>query len=180
LVQTAKSDILWRSHCHHLDDGRLIVAAHGPHQQSLTLRNGDRMVGKLPHSAVLQVSVGSVPKSHISRLFFGPALIQLKVLRRDPLKLMTSGRFFMDNKAIEAKLREMALELRSVVRMGDNDGWRLSVGNGAVIHNFDDGHLIIHGPGASALRLVLSALPKPSMASKPHTPSSDSRAPRSR
>jgi hypothetical protein len=77
----------------------------------------------------------------------------------------------MDNKTIETKLREMGLELRSVVRMGDNDGWRLSVGNGAIIHNFDDGRLIIHGPGASALRLVLSALLRPSTSSKLHTPS---------
>ena len=38
---------------------------------------------------------------------------------------------------------------------------------GAIIHNFDDGRLIIHGPGASALRLVLSAPPKASRASQP-------------
>jgi hypothetical protein len=76
----------------------------------------------------------------------------------------------MDNEAIEAKLKEMALELRSVVRMGDNDGWRLLVGNGAIINNFDDGRLIIHGPGASALRLVLSKLPKPSTARQLHIP----------
>jgi hypothetical protein len=86
----------------------------------------------------------------------------------------------MDNKAIEAKLREMALELRSVVRMGDDDGWRILVGNGAIIHNFDDGRLIIHGPGASALRLVLSVPPKASTASKPHRPSAGIRAPRPR
>jgi hypothetical protein len=88
----------------------------------------------------------------------------------------------MDNKTIETKLREMGLELRSVVRMGDNDGWRLSVGNGAIIHNFDDGRLIIHGPGASALRLVLSTLPKPSTASQLYTSSSGQRScvPRSR
>ena len=36
----------------------------------------------------------------------------------------------------------MAFELRSIVRMGDNDGWRLSVGNGANIHNFDDEPLL--------------------------------------
>jgi hypothetical protein len=88
----------------------------------------------------------------------------------------------MDNNTIETKLREMGLELRSVARMGDNDGWRLSVGNGAVIHNFDDGRLIIHGPGASALRLVLSTILRPPTASQLRTSPPDQRSctPRSR
>lgn len=82
----------------------------------------------------------------------------------------------MDNEAIEAKLSEMALELRSVVRMGDDDGWRLLVGNGAIIHNFDDGRLIVHGPGASALRLILSAPAKASTGSGAREGSSGVRA----
>jgi hypothetical protein len=52
--KTAKPDVLWRSHCHHLYNGRLILAAHKSHQQSFTLRDGDLMVGQLPHSAILQ------------------------------------------------------------------------------------------------------------------------------
>ena len=63
----------------------------------------------------------------------------------------------MENMAILGKLLEMDLQVRGITRMGDDDGWRLSVANGAIIHNFDDGHIIVHGPGASAIRLVLSA-----------------------
>ena len=89
-------------------------------------------------------------------------LIQRNPLRANGGRLVASHEadleeYLVENKAIQTKLLEMGLEVRAITRMGDDDGWRFSVANGAIVHNFDDGRLIVHGPGASAIRLVLLA-----------------------
>jgi hypothetical protein len=61
----------------------------------------------------------------------------------------------MDKDTLTTKLREAGYPLQMIVRMGDDDGWRLSLTNGTVIHAFDDGRFIVHGPDAASLRLIL-------------------------
>ena len=80
----------------------------------------------------------------------------------------------MDVEAITAMLREMGLEVHQAERLGDDDGWRVAVANGAVIYSFDNGRLVVHGPGASALRMILKAQSDQSAASKLGGPASTS------
>jgi hypothetical protein len=61
----------------------------------------------------------------------------------------------MDKDALAAKLREAGFPIQKIIRMGDDDGWRLLLTNGAVIHAFDDGRRIVHGPSAASLRVIL-------------------------
>jgi hypothetical protein len=61
----------------------------------------------------------------------------------------------MDKEELVAKLKSARFIIQQIVRMGDDDGWRVMLANGAVIHSFDDGRCIVHGPSASPLRAVL-------------------------
>jgi hypothetical protein len=63
----------------------------------------------------------------------------------------------MAKESLVAKLREAGYVIEEIVRMGDNDGWRLALAKGAIIHSFDDGRCIVHGPDAAALRLIVEA-----------------------
>jgi hypothetical protein len=61
----------------------------------------------------------------------------------------------MDKNTLTTKLREAGYQLQTIVRMGDDDGWRLLLTNGTVIHAFDDGRSVVHGVDAPSLRLIL-------------------------
>jgi hypothetical protein len=63
----------------------------------------------------------------------------------------------MGKESLVTKLRDAGYPVLRIVRMGDNDGWRMSLGNGAIIHAFDDGRCIVHGPDAAALRTMLDS-----------------------
>jgi len=63
----------------------------------------------------------------------------------------------MDRDDLTATLTAAGFVIRQIIRMGDDDGWRAMLMNGAVIHCFDDGRCIVHGPSASLLRTVLRA-----------------------
>ncbi|MFI5012188.1 MAG: hypothetical protein ACHQAY_07570 [Hyphomicrobiales bacterium] len=63
----------------------------------------------------------------------------------------------MDKESVVAKLRGTGFQVHRIVRMGDNDGWRFTLTNGAVIHCFDDGRIIVHGPSAASLRFIVRA-----------------------
>ena len=63
----------------------------------------------------------------------------------------------MGKESLVAKLRDAGYPVLRIVRMGDNDGWRVSLANGAIIHAFDDGRCIVHGPEAAALRTILDS-----------------------
>jgi hypothetical protein len=61
----------------------------------------------------------------------------------------------MDRESLIAKLRGTGYHVDKIVRTVDDDGWRLALANGAVIHCFDDGRCTVHGEHASILRLIL-------------------------
>jgi hypothetical protein len=61
----------------------------------------------------------------------------------------------MDKETVITKLQAAGFQVQKSVRMGDNDGWRLSLANSAIIHSFDDGRCIVHGLNAAAMRLAL-------------------------
>ena len=63
----------------------------------------------------------------------------------------------MDEEIVIAQLRGAGFQVQKSVRMGDDDGWRITLASGAVIYCFDDGRCVVHGPDAAALRLVLRA-----------------------
>jgi len=63
----------------------------------------------------------------------------------------------MDKDMIAATLRDAGFQVQSSARMGDGDGWRITLANGAVVHCFDDGRCIVHGSGAARLRSLLRA-----------------------
>jgi hypothetical protein len=63
----------------------------------------------------------------------------------------------MNREELKAKLEAAGFVIRQIIRMGDDDGWRAMLMNGAVIHCFDDGRCIVHGPSASLLRTLLRA-----------------------
>jgi hypothetical protein len=62
----------------------------------------------------------------------------------------------MDKDTVITKLQAAGFQVQKSVRMGDDDGWRLTISNSAIIHCFDDGRCVVHGPNAVALRLALS------------------------
>lgn len=61
----------------------------------------------------------------------------------------------MDRESLVVKLQGAGYPLQKILRMGDDDGWRFTLANGAVIQCFDDGRCTVHGPNAAVLRLVL-------------------------
>jgi hypothetical protein len=63
----------------------------------------------------------------------------------------------MDKKAVVAKLRGTGFQVDRITRMGDDDGWRFMLTNGAVIHCFDEGRCVVHGPSAASLRFILGS-----------------------
>ena len=61
----------------------------------------------------------------------------------------------MDKDTAITKLQAAGFQVQRSVRMGDDDGWRLTLANSAIIHCFDDGRCIVHGLNAAAMRLAL-------------------------
>jgi hypothetical protein len=74
-----------------------------------------------------------------------------------PPMARSCGGVDMNREELTAKLEAAGFVIRQIIRMGDDDGWRAMLTNGAVIHCFDDGRCIVHGPSASLLRSVLRA-----------------------
>ncbi|SDR63537.1 hypothetical protein SAMN05519103_08729 [Rhizobiales bacterium GAS113] len=61
----------------------------------------------------------------------------------------------MDKDTVLKRLRGAGFIVQKESRMGDDDGWRLTLANGAVVHCFDTGRRIVHGPDRLAIRSAL-------------------------
>jgi hypothetical protein len=57
------------------------------------------------------------------------------------------------------RLRQAGYEVEGVVRMGDDDGDRITLPDRTVIHSFDDGRRVVHGPSETQLQRILNLAP---------------------